>query len=272
MHSPSEQRAQVVRICVLGNSHAGALGQAWKELRQDYPHVEMVYFCGTQATLKDLVLQDGALVPANAGIAAAIEYTSGGLKRVELASFDLVLVYGLHFTMWRELDRRLSAAVLAATVRDGYRQTLNGRISRLVAQAWPKTIYVGHRPLLADNASPADAFTLRYDEVVDLYNRSFADDHLLVMPQPVDTIKDGQNGRSTLTELSKGSLMLEFKQERANRPHTDTDVSHMNVEFGRRYLRSFFHYLGIVETSSSWPRSPAPTEADLPNLRSAKNP
>jgi hypothetical protein len=245
----------IVRICVLGNSHAGALGQAWKELRQNYPGVEMVYFCGTASTLKDLVLQDGVLVPSNPGIAAAIEYTSNGLQCVELASFDLVLVYGLSFSMWRELDRRLSAAVLAATVRDGYRHSLNGQISGLVAQAWSRPIHVGHKPLLADNAPAADGPTLRYGEVLELCNRSFADEQLVFIPQPVETIKDGLNGRSTLTELSQGSLMLEFRKERANRPHPDTDVSHMNARFGRLFLRSFFRQLDIAETPTAWPRS-----------------
>lgn len=96
-----------MRLCFLGNSHIAALREAWADDRDRWPGLE-ADFVGAH---KDLLLRTRAegsrLVPDDPATATAFR-TLGGVKEVDLASYDAVVITGC----------LVSVATAANTYRD----------------------------------------------------------------------------------------------------------------------------------------------------------
>jgi len=136
-----------MRICVLGNSHAGALKLGWDMLRSHYPGVEMTFFAAQGGAMKGLAVDGDHLVTADETLAARIAYTSGGLSRVDLRSYDAFLVLGLGFSLL-PMDARLSMAVVVAALLNRFESTPNRRLSRMVGELTDAPVFVAHELLL----------------------------------------------------------------------------------------------------------------------------
>ena len=84
-------------LCVIGNSHAGAVWQAWKSgaiaARQDF---SMTVFA-SQASTVELEHRDRSLVPVNPAVTQMFGLTSGGKERIEIDKYDAFLLVSLGF-------------------------------------------------------------------------------------------------------------------------------------------------------------------------------
>lgn len=82
-------------LCVIGNSHAGAVWQAWKSgaiaARQDF---SMTVFAA-QASTVDLEHRDRSLVPTSPDVSQMFGLTSGGKNRIEIDKYDAFLLVSL---------------------------------------------------------------------------------------------------------------------------------------------------------------------------------
>jgi hypothetical protein len=80
---------------VIGNSHAGAVWQAWKSgaiaARQDF---SMTVFASHGSSV-ELRHRDGSLIPANPTASKMFALTSGGQDRIEIDKYDAFLLAGL---------------------------------------------------------------------------------------------------------------------------------------------------------------------------------
>src|SRR5215471_8339706 len=84
-------------LCVIGNSHAGAIWQAWKSgAVAARPGFTMTVFA-SQASSVELDYRDGALVPLNQVVREMFAYTSGGKTSVEIGDYDAFLLVSLGF-------------------------------------------------------------------------------------------------------------------------------------------------------------------------------
>lgn len=222
----------MLRLCVLGNSHAAALKQAWDALSDSYPGIRLTFFASRGSTLSELKLSGDRLVPASQLLASRLTFTSGGSGYVHLARFDAFLVYGLMVNIPRP-DQRLSRAVKRQVLTDVFDKSLGAHICRLIRKRSNAPIYVGHRPQHAAATGPESRDLVQYHEVYALMRDVLQSQGLELLPQPPETLV---NGWDTKLELSRGSTALDVGDARLNTLHPDADVSHMNADFGRIYL------------------------------------
>jgi hypothetical protein len=82
-------------LCVIGNSHAAAVWQAWKSgAIAARPGFSMTVFAA-QASTVELDHRDRSLIPVNPTVSKMFAYTSGEKDRVEIDKYDAFLLVGL---------------------------------------------------------------------------------------------------------------------------------------------------------------------------------
>jgi hypothetical protein len=234
-----------MRICILGNSHTGALKLAWSKLTASVPQVELIFFAAPGIGFAHADLEGGHLVPRSKRLKELFAYTSGGLESVDIAAYDAFLVYGLGFSIPRaKIDNhRYSSAVVSATYSDLLAKSLNWRLGNFVRSVTHAPIYVGHNPVPSLGEVPAalpaadKEMSWSYDESAGIFSRILAERDMLFIAQPHVTF--GEDGM-TKREYSFGSLKLDVGGRDGSDVHDADDIGHMNEEFGRIWLESFF--------------------------------
>ena len=226
-------------ICVLGNSHVGALKRAWDLMPEWHQEYNLVFFTARSNGLGGLILIDNKLVPKTDRLKRTITYTSGGKSEIDIVEYDLFLIYGLQMEVFFvEPGKFFSSAVIKQTVLDSVKGTTSWKIMEMIRSVTNKKIYVGHNPLPIqkkgdDRIYPPESYlsgiNLMNDEVYDKCNAE-------LIAQPADTIV---NGCFTERELSKGSKRLPVGDAMDEEAHPDHDSRHMNEEFGKKWLSCF---------------------------------
>lgn len=227
----TEPRAPL-RLCVLGNSHSGALKLAWDTLAGSYPDVSITFFASRGSTLNRLKLSGNRLVPHSQLVASQMAFTSGGSRQVCLSDFDAFLVYGLRWELPRP-DRRLSLAVQRQLLSDVFETSLGAKLCRSIRKRCNARIYVAHTPQLASEKAAPPPQLVQYDEVYQVMHALLQSQGLELLKQPPETLA---NGWDTKLRFARGSRALDVGDARSNKLHSDTDRSHMNADFGRIYL------------------------------------
>lgn len=230
-----------MKICVLGNSHVASLKLGLAKLPVAQKNVSVDFFASRANSLRALRLEKNRLMPMNVNLAKAISHTSGGKGEITLDEYDAFLVYGLGFPL-PLVQKHLSSAVRRQVCRDTVEQTLSFRTCLLLRQGTDKPVYVGHDPQpSARGVDPDLSRLLPYDEVYGMMKIELSGTHLLLTAQPRQTLADTW---FTKSEFSKGSVRLDIGDEKSSELHGDVDNKHMNGEFGRLWLESFFRDLG----------------------------
>jgi hypothetical protein len=224
------------RICILGNSHAACLKLAWDHLTTAYPNFELVFFAARGLDLRFLRVSGNALVAKKRRVTESISFTSGGAGKVKVDRFDAFLTYALALRV-PDLDSRLSSAVKTQTCEDALSRSLNLRICRMIRQVSDAPIYIGHNPQPA-SGDELPSEQMKYAEVFDLLAKELDIAGTNLVAQPPETLVNGWNTRP---ELAKGSTRLDIGDNRSNEPHPESDVTHLNIDFGRVYLEHLFH-------------------------------
>ncbi len=80
------------RVCILGNSHLAAvkLGLELARAQDLLEGVDCDSFGARSMAIADTRIEDGCLVPANEAVARSFAWTSGGLPRIALDSYDAI--------------------------------------------------------------------------------------------------------------------------------------------------------------------------------------
>jgi hypothetical protein len=109
-------------LCVIGNSHAGAIWQAWKSGAIAARAGFSITVFASQASSVELVRRDGALVPVNPLVSKMFAYTSGGKTSIEISAYDAFLLAGLGFGI--DLARTFSRCSVVEHLEHGPVETL----------------------------------------------------------------------------------------------------------------------------------------------------
>jgi len=70
-----------LRICIIGNSHVGALKEAWDDIGSDHASLDVTFFAARGDRLKDLVVNGNTLRadgPGATPLKKFMAFTSGG--------------------------------------------------------------------------------------------------------------------------------------------------------------------------------------------------
>lgn len=81
------------RLCLVGNSHIGALRRGWCAIEESHPGVEIDMFGAAGPLFKDIVVADGRL-QAGSEAARASFLATGGRHEAPLADYDAIVVVG----------------------------------------------------------------------------------------------------------------------------------------------------------------------------------
>ncbi len=252
-----------MKICVIGNSHAGSLRKAWPKLGAAEPDLHLTFFAHRAGGMKNLVVRNGALTTNDKSLSDAMKFTSGGHDVIRPDDFDLFIIYGMHAKPYfRETPATFSRQVQNAIIHDTVKGTLAHSVFRKLRRITGKRIYLGHNPLIASasvlNRDTPDC----YIDGMRMLNEGFYHKHnSVIIPQPADTIV---NGRNTDAKYAIGSERLDIGSGNDSEKHPEGDLRHMNAEFGRLWLEAF-----LTRMRSDHPAPPGFLGKMLAALKSA---
>lgn len=228
-------------ICILGNSHIACLKSAWDALGTDRPPYRLTFFGSPGGGMRELTLEGDRLVPAVDRVKNDLRLTSGGLEAVPLADFAAFLLVGLGLhTPVR--DRRLSQAVLGASLREPLDVTLMIRLARSIRSASDVPVFIAATPFKTRAARRQVMNALPPRAMAEALTALYTDVGLRFLPQPEATLKDVW---ATRDEFLKDAPRLQrANQGRGGQFDADQEV-HMNTEYGKIYLQAFFESLAL---------------------------
>ncbi|MBY5927083.1 MULTISPECIES: hypothetical protein [unclassified Halomonas] len=243
------------KVCIIGNSHAGALKRAWDLVPEWHSANELTFFAARANGMRHLHLKGHTLIPRSRMLKESIRFTSGGLDSINVSDYDTFLIYGLQMeAFFIEPGSFFSAAVIRQSLLDSVDSTLSFNILKMIRSVTDKSIYIGHSPLLTMNSDEDWTYSsedylsgvrLMNDEVLSSYCAT-------LIAQPSATIV---NGIFTKSEFLKGSKRLSVGDNRDDQVHPDHDDRHMNDTFGREWLSHFFEQVSAGTSYRSEGRS-----------------
>lgn len=230
-----------MNICVIGNSHTGALKNAWDKIQADHPGEKITFFAQRGGGISDLVVQEGKLIPNNESLEKALEFTSEGKKEIDPNEYNVFLIYGAGLAYFPNKQQFYSTAVIKTAVIDHLTEvkfSISLTLLKKLRSITDKPIFIGHCPLGAAKEIFSDFAPNDYLAGIKLVNEIIYNplDAELVK-QPVSTII---NERYTHPDFAKGSKRLSTGDTLDDELHSENDMGHMNEKFGEIWLREFF--------------------------------
>jgi hypothetical protein len=227
------------RVCVLGDSHCGALKRAWDRMASRHAGVMITFFCQRALGLSGLIVAGEELVPDSQELADTLRFTSEGKDRVVPRDYDVFLIYGLGAIVGSFCsDTFYSRAVVTAALRDLVHPSLSFILLMRLRQLSDKPVFVGHPPLpLAGNVATDRCGSTAYPDRIRLMNLLLYEPlRTRLLPQPPVTIARGE---FTDARFSRGSRRLAVGSHDDDELHSDDDNVHMNDEFGSIWMTEF---------------------------------
>lgn len=87
----------MIRVCLIGDSHAHAFMQAWKNIGAQFPDYELTFFVSGRNTMQDLTVCSDVL-SAPSPLREKMEQTSGGHASIR-ADYDAFIICGMGFSV-----------------------------------------------------------------------------------------------------------------------------------------------------------------------------
>ena len=223
-----------MRVCVIGDSHCGALKRGWDVLAVQHQDLDFTFFAagGYSKGFDTLKAEQGLLVSSDDRLKKSFFATSQGREFVDLSSFDIYLTYGLWCQPFFKDDRYISEQVLLQSIKDHFSTTTSMNVVQLLKSQLNSVIYVGHNPLLSAPDELPQA-SEKYREGIELANRVIFNPLTCeLIGQPEETVV---GGCFTALKYSVGSKR--FLSDSVF--HDSKDRKHMNDEYGVLWLRNF---------------------------------
>jgi hypothetical protein len=236
-----------MRLCVVGNSHAGCLKLAWDELRKSQVDTSLTFFAASPQRLVGLRLDGSTLKPETPALREIFSHTSGGLDVVDLLAYDAILLVGLEVSALMPGAHLLSRAALRQCLLDHTPTSSGYVLAKRIREAVDLPLFVMSRPLTAsldDSESNRDIGPYRRGLGL-LSEAFFSPLDVGLFGQPEHTIT---NGYYTRREYSIGAHRLDVGKGAALQPSDDR--LHMNGKFGALWLSA---YLPLMAASCATP-------------------
>ncbi|MEP2759827.1 hypothetical protein [Parvibaculum sp.] len=236
-----------MRLAVIGNSHIGSLKRAWDRISEEYASVEIVFFGAKGGGLGHLKVRGRRIVPTDKKVLNSIKFISRGHTGFDPTKHDVVLIYGVQGQpFFFPLENFYSAQCIRRVMEDLVRGRLHFRLATMIRRLSDIPVYIGHRPLSAEERISENQNLDSYTKGMALLNETmFAPMNVHMISQPAETIV---NGNATDLKYTIGSRRLAVGNAIDDDPHPEEDVNHMNDEFGELWLRKFFAELGVERT------------------------
>jgi len=229
-----------MRVCILSNSHAASLKAGWDSIKDVHPDYQITFFAVPNRGMLKVcpVKNEDRFISTDSSIREMLSYTSGGAESIEVNNFDAFLVHGM-FLILPRLDRRLSGAFKAASIRDAALLSMNYRFVKDLCSMAKGKVFYSANPLLADEHDKVGT-SRRYryhtfEEISDWVDAHYSSLTAIKITQPAETIGDWMTSKRN---FSVGSVRLKLHNDKDC--HNEADIRHMNAKFGARFLKKSF--------------------------------
>jgi hypothetical protein len=250
------------RICILGDSHIGALKLALNESKDSH-FDDLVDIYGTRETTWNAVyVSDGKLVSDDPSVREMFQFT-GGQESIDLSQYQsFCIVGGVSTRIVRRLSRTIathsmnlpqrllvSRGMFVSLLETRLRDSMAVRLMQMLASVTDKPIYRLASPLISEAVLDRRMGRMLQeirnvgaeDEIMDTFDHAcekiFAGRTRLI-PQPELT----RSGRLfTKRNYCTGSKRLTIEDA----DHPEKDFEHMNAEYGLEVLRQMAAIPGI---------------------------
>lgn len=243
-----------MKICVIGNSHVGALKRGWDLIAPQHPKVEITFFAHRGDGMASVKVENGSLVPTTNELNVAISHTSGGLNRITPDDYDIFLIYGLRAKPnFVNKAQFISSQARFQALEDLTLDKLSFSLLIMLRELTDKKVYIGHDPLPAAITIKSEGNSPEYMAGIALLNKAiYKPMSAELVTQPLATIV---NQRSTHPAFSQGSKRLAIGDKLDNQNHSAGESGHMNDEFGKIWLTSFLSLIGSGAARLEYPAS-----------------
>lgn len=227
-----------MKICIIGNSHVGALKRGWDRISAKHPGTELTFFAHRANGMAALKVEGNSLVPKTDLLKKAIRFTSGGLERITPGDYDVLLLYGLRASPnFASRNQFISAQAARQALVDLTHGRLSSKLLGMLRPLTDRIIYIGHDPLPAASRVRSERPPADYVEGIETLNEGiYRKLGAEMIAQPVSTIV---NGRQTHSDFARGSKRLAIGDGRDDRAHPEGEDGHMNDDFGEIWLEAF---------------------------------
>ncbi len=229
----------MIRLCVIGNSHAAALKLAADGFCAAHPEARLTFFAAPSRGTEQLQVIEGRYVASTPELAAQLRLTSGGLDAIDPDAHDAYLIYGFGGRGDSgDNPRGLSAAFCRAVVLERVRKSLLPRHMEALRSLTDAPVFAALTPLPSADAADQPRRLLRHKAEIALVQRAIcAPFDVVLCPQPAASLV---KGRATRAEFAAGSVPLENALKPQAAEHGTLERRHMNAEYGRLWLDGFW--------------------------------
>lgn len=229
----------MIRLCIIGNSHAAALKLATDAFRADHPEARLSFFAAPSRETSALEVTDGRYAASTPELAAQLRLTSGGHDGIAPSEYDAFLVYGFGGRGdFSDNPRLLSAAFCRAVALERVRRSLLPRHIAALRQLTHAPIFAALTPLPGIDGIRKPRRLMRYKAEMAMVQAQICDPHgVTLCPQPPESLV---KGRATRAEFAAGSQPLENAHRPTPGAHDRSERRHMNAAYGRLWLEHFW--------------------------------
>jgi len=245
---PSPAKKKKISVCLIGDSHLGALKRAYDEKMPEAVDFNVEFYGAPGPEFRAIRLTNGRLTPDESAVAAVTAVNGKGRLEVAPDDFDAVLFFGsrfrTHLIFQEFLHRSLNHDdfVSAAVRQHALARFANGvrsfRNAHYFAENCNGNVFYSGAPFLTDGikddlfsifpsaekAKKSDRAAL-WDEVETLFDNN----GVTLIRQPENTVTRGC--------LTKAEFGVDGAVE-------SVDLVHKNAEYGKLILREF--YAGVA--------------------------
>lgn len=232
-----------MRVCIIGNSHVGALKRAWDSfVSEERDVVNITFFAVGSDGMKGVDVKGNCLVAGNDKLKSAFVFTSGGKAEIDPTEYDVFLLYGMFAkAFFKDDSKHYSKSAIDCALKDLVKDQLSFNVLIKLRSITNKKIYIGHNPFKAASESSKNVVHEGYlSGLAELNQRVYKDYNSEILPQPLSTIV---NRKFTNIIFSRNSKKLATGTSADNELHPEQDNFHMNDEFGKLWLSAFIQLL-----------------------------
>ena len=229
----------MIRLCIIGNSHAGALKRAAPAFCAARPEARLTFFAAPSRDTRQLAVRDGQYRPTTETLARQIRLTSGGAEAIDPLEHDAFLIYGFGGRGDKgDHPRRLSSAFCRAVVLERVRRSLLPQHMQALRALSDAPIFAALTPLPAidDSARPVRLMP-HAAEVALVHEALCAPLNVELCAQPEQTLVAGH---ATHADYAKDSEPLENALKHRPEQHDADERRHMNAAYGKLWLDTFW--------------------------------
>lgn len=227
-------------ICILGNSHAGALKSAWDAMQSERSDVELHFFAMRGQHMRFARVNGDRLeIPNPDDLLRTYPETVG--NSVEIRRYDAFILHGLGLhPLLPERTEGVSRACYDCVISDSITNTANWSILSELRRVTKAPVAVGTSPLTAAVEVRSRNVHPIVDQDAALLEARLAEMNAVLVRQPNSTIV---NGTKTDPIYNEGALGIAPDATKVDFENLLSDRKYMNSKYGRVMLQLYLDRL-----------------------------